>query len=92
MATIFAWTNLTLGVLLALFSLRSFRVYRGEPWAWLSLAKILLGLYWAGIYGFVLIIEPGIYDSVRFGQIFIRPALTITLAIIAAGAIMGAKR
>jgi hypothetical protein len=92
MATIFAWINLCLGAILAVYSFRSYRRYRSQAWAWISVVKIVLGVYWAGIYIVVLLTEPGGYDSVLFGQVFIRPALTITLAVMAAASIMGTKR
>lgn len=46
-----------------------------------------LGLYWAGIYVYVIIAEPGAIEPVRFGQMFIRPAFTATLGVMLASGI-----
>ena len=91
-ANLFAVLIVLLGLMLAYYGLKSYRVYRDKPWGWLSLAKTLLGLYWAGLYIFVLAVEPGSFNSVLFGQLFVRPAMVITLAVMTSGVMMGSKR
>ena len=91
-ADVFALLNMALAAMLIIFGVRTFRIYRGQPWRWLILSKMIMGAYWAGVYAWVLVTEPGSFSSVLFGQLFIRPALTITIALMAAGVVMGAKR
>jgi hypothetical protein len=62
------------------------------PWCWLRVATALISMYWAGLYLFVLLEQPGHYDSVWFGQVFVRPAFTLTLGVMAAQAITRGQR
>ncbi len=52
---------------------------------WLQSAQIVIGAYWMGLYLWVLL-SPVQYDPVWFGQVFVRPAFTVTLAVMAAAA------
>jgi len=82
-----AWLNAVLGAILAVFSLRY--VWREKSVAcWLKILYALIGLYWCALYVFVALTPPGLFmDSVTFGQVFVRPAFTVTLAVMAGGAI-----
>lgn len=90
---IFAVGNIICGFVIAYYSLINFRK-NCEPYKrWLWGVRTALGIYWAGIYLFVITVEPanaGI-DPVTFGRIFVRPATLLTLATIASAAILGAK-
>lgn len=85
-ATILAWVNAALGFTLASFAL--FYIRKGHGVAgWIKALTVLVGLYWGGLYTWIAIVPPGIVDSVWFGQVFVRPAFTVTLAVMAGGAI-----
>lgn len=92
LADLLSVANVLTGLMLAVASLRNWRKVRGLPWAWVKLAYAIVGLYWAGLYVVVLLTPIGVFDSIWFGRTLVRPALTITLAIMASGAIVGAKR
>lgn len=81
--------NVGLALLVAVFQgLLIWRLrHRPERWRWLRMGFLAIGLYWAGLYTFVLLKEPGSYNSVWFGQVFVRPAFTLTLAMMAGSAI-----
>jgi hypothetical protein len=82
--------NFCLALTLGITSLWSWYHDKGSL-KWLDLLESVVGLYFAGIYIFVLIADPANYDSVVFGQMFIRPALMLLLGISAAGAIVRLK-
>ena len=83
---ILAWINAVLALLLAIFALRYIRQANARA-RWLKLFYALLGFYWCGLYIFVALTEPDQFmDSVLFGQVFVRPAFTWTLGLMAAGA------
>jgi len=84
--------NICLGIIMSWASFRYYLRKRGRPWAWIKLAYVLIGIYWAGIYVIVLVYPATFFDPVWFGQALFRPALTITLAVMAAGSIIGVKR
>src|SRR5512139_3799976 len=84
-AEILAWVNVILGALITIFTLRYIRKYQSARW--IKLLYGLIGAYWCGIYLYVAFNEPGVVDPVWFGQVFIRPVNTITLAVIASRAI-----
>lgn len=60
---------------------------RSNGHRWLRWMNILIGLYWAGIYVFVAVADSSQYNPVFFGRVFIRPAFTITLAVMAASSL-----
>lgn len=74
--------NVIFALLLALYCFRQVKRQSGFMRV-LMLFFSLAGLYWAGLYVFVFITPVGIYDPVWFGQIFVRPAFTFTLALMA---------
>ena len=85
-ASVLAWFNAALGFTLAAFALIYIR--RGNVGAcWIKVMTVIVGLYWGVLYTWVAIIPPGIVDPVMFGQVFVRPAFTVTLAVMAGGAI-----
>lgn len=43
----------------------------------------LIGMYWSVLYVWILLAPIGIVDPVWFGQVFVRPAFTFTLALMA---------
>lgn len=84
-------TNVAAGSILAYTQLRYYRVKEHSQWSWVKLGLGLIGVYWAVLYVFVILQTLGIIqqaDPVWFGRIFVRPALTITLGLIAAGGLM----
>lgn len=85
-AQILAVTNAIFAGILAVFALRYIN-RKGQPARWLKVIYALIGVYWGILYTWVAIVPPGIVDSVRFGQVFVRPAFTVTLAVMAGGAI-----
>lgn len=92
MADLMALVNVLLACLIAIFEYHTLRVCRALGLScWLSIANIIMGMYWGGLYVFVLLSEPGSYDSVWFGQVVVRPAMTLTLGLWAARAISWAR-
>lgn len=90
LADVMSATNVGLGLLLTWLSVRLLvRSQRQhQPGRWLFVLWIMTGLYWAGLYVWVLFARPGAYDPVWFGEIFVLPALTWTLAVFIAGVIL----
>lgn len=74
--------NITFGLIVAYASIRRRRRFHGFMRVGLSLLSIA-GLYWAVLYLFVLFTPGGAVDPVWFGRIFVRPAFTFTLWVIA---------
>lgn len=60
-------------------------------WKWIKLLYGIIGIYWTGLYIFVFFANSAYYDTVVFGRVFVRPALTILFAIMAIGAIQREK-
>jgi hypothetical protein len=54
---------------------------------WLRVFYFFVCLYWGGVYLYVLFFESSQDISTSFGQVFIRPALTFTLALMLAGSL-----
>ena len=83
---ILAGVNAILAAILCVFALRY--LYKSKTFAkWVKIATALIGAYWCGLYIFVMIASPENYNPVTFGQTFVRPAFTLTLAVMAGGAI-----
>lgn len=81
-----SFANVLLG--LALFSINLY-IYRhmvGNPMRWIKLAYAIVGLYFAGIYSY-LIIHPE-HGVGIVGPVFTRPAITVTLAVMLAASIL----
>ncbi len=81
-----AAANVVFALLNVFLQMRLIR--RSKNDRWLRALYILVSLYWAVIYFYIFLFES--MDATRtssFGQVFIRPAFTFTLALMAAGAI-----
>lgn len=85
-STALAWVNAVFGFILTVFAFRYIRCERPAA-RWLKAIYGILGLYWCLLYTWVAIVPAGIVDPVWFGQVFVRPAFTVTLAVMAGGAI-----
>ena len=84
--TALAFVNAALALLMAVFALRYIRQSNAHA-RWLKFFFAMVGFYWCALYIFVALTEPGQFmDSVLFGQVFVRPAFTWTLGLMAAGA------
>ena len=58
---------------------------------WMRVLWMLSGVYWLGVYLYVLFGDPAIYQSAFFSQTFIRPGITFLLAMATAGAVVKRK-
>lgn len=74
--------NIFFGLLIGMYNARQVRQCNPKM-CWLYLITGLLGFYWAGLYVFVFFTRSGTYDAVLFGQVYVRPAFTFTLATMA---------
>lgn len=88
-ALLMALANVLLALIIAFYQVRMLMACRKNPptWCWLRAIYVALALYWAGVYGFILITEDVYSNWSWFTQVFIRPALTFTLALMAASSI-----
>lgn len=101
-ADIFAVLNIAfaLGVVVVGSSCLS----RGSPSPWIRLPFLLIALYWAMLYAYILAGMPWnklicpltphhqICPSAWFEEVFVRPAFTLTLALMFANSIQTMKR
>jgi hypothetical protein len=85
-ADLLAALNAVLGLLLAVFALRYAR-HSAAAAVWIKYLTAVVGLYWGGLYIWVLFTPVGLVDPVWFGQVFVRPAFTFTMAVMAAGSV-----
>lgn len=84
-AIILAAFNTLLAAVLSILSYRVWRRRRAKPWGWLILSFVLIGVYWAAVYFVVMVGEiAGTYDAAVIGRIWIRPAITLTFALMVA--------
>lgn len=79
-AELLSIANVIFSLVLSIFSIRRWLRDRRGFGGTMMLVLGLIGLYWAGLYVFVFLTPVGVYDPVWFGQIFVRPAFTFTLA------------
>lgn len=79
--------NIGMGMLLAYLEINFWRK-SFDPMRWIRLFYALIGLYWAGLYLFMVIFNA---DPETI-QIFVRPGITVTLAAMASGAIIKARK
>lgn len=86
LARFLSLANIIFSLLLALYCFRQVRRQPGFMRV-LMLFFGLVGLYWGGLYVFVFLTPVGLVDPVWFGQIFVRPAFTFTLALMASMAV-----
>lgn len=75
-------SNIIFGLIIAYASIRRRRHFCGFMRAGVTLLSIA-GLYWTILYVFVLFTPGGAVDPVWFGRIFVRPAFTFTLWVVA---------
>jgi hypothetical protein len=78
-----ALTNAVMGVMV--FLIETVYACRTRSGRWLPLLYSLVGLYWAVMYGIIFVL--GAENAGTLGPTFFRPGFTVTLAVIAAGAI-----
>lgn len=86
MSTVLAGVNVFLGVFVAYTQFAFCRTNDCHEYKWLKMLIGIMGVYWAIIYSYVVLGNIGIIpvlDPVYFGQIFIRPVITVWLAITA---------
>lgn len=88
LADILAGLNVCMGLVTAFFNWRFWRAST-EPWRWIKLVYAGLGLVWAITYILAIIL----YDTNLgpLGPFLARPLITVTLASMAAGAMIRAK-
>lgn len=89
---VLAVANAVFAGTMAIISFRDWRRFRSKSWAWIKIAHGLVGLYWCGLYIWVSLTPVGVYDSVWFGHVFVRPAYTITFAVMLTGAILRSRQ
>ncbi len=90
LAELLSGANVLLALALAYYNLRQVRRQSGFLRIF-SLLSVLIGLYWAGIYIFVILTRAGSYDAIFFGRVFVRPAFTFTLAMMASVAVFRSR-
>lgn len=87
--TLLAIVNAGLGFALCALSSIYYK-HTEESWKWIKLSYAFIGLYWGCLYSYVIIVNllnlPS--DTVIFGRIFVRPAITVTLGVMLAGAVI----
>lgn len=81
-------TNIGMGLLLAILEISCYRRYC-DPIRWIRLFYALIGLFWAGLYTYILLMGGNLHLGTL--QIIVRPGITITLAAMASWAIIQAK-
>lgn len=80
-----SFSNILLGFLVACFS---WKYHTPDMPEWMRWSRVLIGLYWGILYIIILfVLVPGEYDSILFGRLFVRPAFTLSLVVIAVGSI-----
>lgn len=83
--------NVVLALSLAVLSWRLFRQRKGQRWNWLLIGFVLISLYWSAVYGYVFFTDPGHYNATRIGVLYIRPAITATMGLMVAEALLRGK-
>lgn len=92
---------IVISLLIAYLDFRYWLQEKIENWRWIKLAYSIIGFYWFILYGYVFIynIEFSLQDritvfgvSYSWGELFVRPALLLTLSAMLAGSIIRAKR
>ena len=89
MNIILAIASVLLGLLMGYANLMFYYKHRHAYYSWVKLILGLIGLYWAGLYMFVLLSSFGIIPSpepIAFGRIFVRPAIVLWLGVSSAAA------
>lgn len=83
--------NIILGLIVAYENALFYkRTHLKNSWHWIKLLYAAIGLYWAGLYLYRFL-SAEIVNIAVWHYVFVRPAITLTLATIAASAIMRMK-
>ncbi len=90
-AVLLGWVNVAAGLLCFILNLRYFLRCRSR-WRSLKLVNGLVGLYVAGLYVSVLAGWSNMIDPTEFGQVYVRPAITLLLVSLTSGAILNSPR
>lgn len=84
-------TNVVIGVIFCALEVKCILHYKNtDGRCWRRVLFILIGAYWVGIYGFMLIMGERLDPALI--QIFVRPGITISLAALASGSIIRCKQ
>lgn len=86
-AELLAWANVILALGIGIVQWRCAQKVRGHGYWWLKIGSSIIGFYWFGLYLFVAFANPDDFNNVIFSQTFVRPAFTLTLGLMLAGAI-----
>lgn len=89
-AQVLAVVNVILALALVVFEICLYR--RFHTARFVRVLLVIVGAYWMAVYIFVVFTEPNEFiGAVEFGQIFVRPAFTFTLAVMVATALYRLK-
>jgi hypothetical protein len=83
--------NISLGIVVTVMNLRFWWMHRSDYWCWIKLLFAGMGLYWSVIYVAIAILPVETSELAWVGHVLIRPAITISLGLIAAAAIIRAR-
>lgn len=81
-AELLSLANILFAGVLSIYSFRRAFYHRGFMRV-MMVTNGIIGAYWAGMYIWVFLTPSGFYDGVWFGQFFVRPAFTFTMAVLA---------
>ena len=82
-----AGVNALLGLVMAGLELQCVKYTWRKPWGWIRVLLMVMGFYWFGFYTWVAVTSELYYDAFFVGQVFVRPAFTITLLAMALAAL-----
>lgn len=85
-ADLLSLANVIFFGLLALYSFRRASRERGFM-RWLLSLLGVIGGYWSALYLLIFVMPQGYFDPVWFGRIAVRPAFTVTGAVMASMAL-----
>jgi hypothetical protein len=80
--------NVVMGLMVCILNLRYWRT-SSAPWRWIKGVYAFVGLTWAIIYIVALVFYDG--NLGLLGPYLVRPFITVTLSVMAAGALIRAK-
>lgn len=81
------FTNVAMGLILGVSSMIVV-MKNHNSMRWLDAFESIVGFYFAAIYAYAAIIDSGDTGIGILGPVFVRPAITVLLAVLAAGAIV----
>lgn len=89
--TVMIVINVILGLIVAYENALFYkRTHMKNSWHWIKILYAAIGLYWAGLYSYRMFFNTPA-NIAQWHYLYVRPAITITLAAIAASAIMRMK-